>query len=120
MSAPRGVVRERAHGQGAWWLNRNRPRRIGQKELGWRSPNGECQPSAAQGQLAWGNGANIVVRAKPALYAVGRSYAHHAATGRSTTHGPVYRAIELLSLSALGTRDNNSSRANISRGSCRE
>ena len=32
----------------------------------------------------------------------GRSCAHLAASDRSTTHGSVYRAIELLSLSALG------------------
>ena len=31
-----------------------------------------------------------------------RSCARLAASDRSTTHGPVYRAIELLSLSALG------------------
>lgn len=61
---------------------------------------GEHQPNAAQGYLVWGNGANIVVWASFAQR--GRSCAHLAASDRSTTDGPVYRAIELLSLSALG------------------
>ncbi len=62
----------------------------------WRS-----QPSAAQGHLARGNGANIVAWGERA-----RRHAPQTSTpDHSATHGPVYRAIELLSLSALGTHE---------------